>query len=121
MPAVSEEELAALQEQNAKLRERLEAAQTKKSENEIARLREHEALQLQAENVRLEAQVSYAEAEAKVGSSKDSASGVIDQAKEQLAQAKAVKTAQDKAGLEAAPPDPQPTVGTPPSQNGGNS
>lgn len=89
MPAVSEEELQQLREKNEKLRERIASAQIKKAENETERQREYDALQVAAENVRLEAQLAAALEDAKVGASQQGASGVLESAKAQLEAAEA--------------------------------
>lgn len=84
MPDVSDEELNELREDNKSLRERIASAQIKQAENDSARQREYEALQLVAENTRLEAQLNAAEAAADSKASEQGASGVLAAAKEQL-------------------------------------
>jgi DNA repair exonuclease SbcCD ATPase subunit len=84
MPNVSEEELQQLREDNESLRERLVKAQAKAAENDAARQREYEALQLGTENLQLEAQVAAAEQRAKVDASRQGAASVLDAAQERL-------------------------------------
>lgn len=89
MPAVSEEELQKLLEDNEKLREQIASAGTKAAENGAAREREYKALQLVAENTRLEAELQAAKARATVANSKDGAASVLDAAKANLETAQA--------------------------------
>lgn len=91
MPAVSQEELDNLRKKNETLRDQLIDAQSKQAENDAARQREFEALQLQAENARLEGQVAQAKTLAKADTSKAGSANVIDAAKAQLEAANAVK------------------------------
>lgn len=84
MPAVSDEELEQLREENQKLRERIATAQTKKAENDADRQLEYEALQLAAENKRLEAELAAAEFGAKASTSQEGAANVLDAAAKQL-------------------------------------
>lgn len=116
MPAVSDEDLQKLQDENQKLREKLVTAQSKRSEQEAARQREYQATMLKAENAQLQAQVNAAEEAAKVGSTKAGASTVQDAAEQRLADAKAVLEAP------ARPPEPEASdaPGTPEKNNGGN-
>lgn len=87
--AVSDEELEQKRQHNAKLREQIAAEDQKKSE----RLRDQhnaiQAAQLDAETARLEAQLAAAKESAKAGSVKEGASGVLDEAKEQMKAAQA--------------------------------
>ncbi len=112
MPAVTPEELAALAEENAKLRDRLTKANETKAENENNLLAEYQATQLKAENARLQAQVARAEQAAKVSASKEGAGSVIEAAQAELEAAKA----QAKAAAEV----PKPTV-TPKDEKEGKS
>jgi hypothetical protein len=64
MPAVSDEELKQLHEDNEALRQRLADAQSGKAQNEADANRDYEASQLMLENARLEAAVASAEAQA---------------------------------------------------------
>lgn len=89
MPGVSEEELEQLRKDNEKLREQLDGSLAKQAENEAARLREYEAKQLQAENVRLQADVNRAKAASLVGASKDGTAQLMANADAELAAAQA--------------------------------
>jgi hypothetical protein len=109
MPAVSEEDLQKLQDENEKLREKLATAHSKRSEQESAREREYHATMLAAENLRLQAQVEAAENAAKVSTTKSGAAAVQGAAEEQLAQAKAVLDSSSKSEADA-----------PAGKNGGN-
>lgn len=93
MPAVSEEELQELREQNEKLRNKIVGANSKKAENEAARNREYEATLLVAEQTRLEAELRRAEEASKVNSSKEGAASVLEAAQRQLEQAEKVAEA----------------------------
>lgn len=84
MSNVSEEELQKLRENNESLRSRLVKAQSKEAENDADRQREYEALQLGAENLRLEAAVRTAEERSKVNASRGGASSVLEAAQQQL-------------------------------------
>jgi hypothetical protein len=121
-PAVSEEDLQALQADNEKLRERLEKAHAKRGEQEAAREREYNATMLAAENLRLQAAVEAAEDAAKVGSTKSGVATVQGSAEAQLAQAKAVLEAPTGRQGEPStqPVTPQPDKPGPDESNGGN-
>jgi hypothetical protein len=84
MPNVSEEELQQLREKNETLRERLVKAQAKEADNDAARQREYEALQLATENTKLEAAVASAEERSKVANSRSGAANVLEAAQAQL-------------------------------------
>jgi hypothetical protein len=89
MPAVSEEELQQLRQDNEKLREKIASAATKQADNDSARQREYEALQLVAENTRLEAELNAATERAKVDNSRSGAANVLEAAQAQLEAAQA--------------------------------
>lgn len=84
MPNVSEEELQQLRKDNESLRERLVKAQAKEADNDAARQREYEALQLATENTRLEVAVASAEERSKVANSRGGAANVLEAAQAQL-------------------------------------
>lgn len=117
MTDISEEDLEKVREENEKLRSQIAAENSKASENEAARLREHQALQLAAENERLHAELDRARAQSKVGASKEAASAPLQAAKEQL------QAAQALANQPVGPVDPNPPAEKPSAsekQNGGN-
>lgn len=91
MPNVSEEELQQLRKDNESLRERLVKAQSKEADNDAARQREYEALQLATENAKLEAAVASAEERSKVANSRGGAANVLEAAQAQLEAAAAQK------------------------------
>lgn len=90
MPAVSEEELQKLRDDNEKLRKKIATTSVKQAENESVRNQEIEAMQLQGENARLQAQLAQAEEAAKVSTSKEGAANILEAAQLQLRQAQAV-------------------------------
>lgn len=115
MPAVSDEDLQKIRDDNEKKREQLLDAQSKQSEQVAARNREIEALQLQAEGVRLDAQLTAAKEASKVSTTKEGAANVLDAAKAELENAKAV--------AEAPPREPEPPLpgDAQPEEKAGNS
>lgn len=89
MPAVSEEELEKLRSDNETLRNQIAREETKVAENDADRQREYEAVQLAAENTRLEAQLASAKARSKVATSREGAASIMDASSDQLAAAQA--------------------------------
>lgn len=108
MPAVSDEDLQKIRDDNDKKREQIAAAQSKQSEQEALRNREYEQLQLQAEGARLDAQLAQAKAASTVSASKDGAANVLDAARAELENAQAVANAPAREPEPPLPGDAQP-------------
>lgn len=114
MSGPSEEDLDKIREENKKLRAKIAAAESTRATREAEASRQLEYTQLQAENVRLQAELTNAEALAKVGSVKEGAEHVLAQSKEELARATAAAKAPTAAEVRTNPEGEA-------DQNGGNS
>lgn len=100
MAEVTDEDLARKRERVSKLRDQLAEAEATRTNRVLDTDREIEAARLDAEEKRLEAQLSQAKEAAKVSVVKEGASGPLAQAKEQMKQAEAQSAARAKTDKE---------------------